>query len=466
MRAWGVALLWAGVFLYYAHYDYLGWLPALGGAAMVLGVSGGIWGLFCGLYRSVEKGSVAYVLSSFLAFLGVVLFQKMLPDSFTPLSSWQEVMGYTCAIGVGVGGGIWAVSRVPRTALLRFFHFFSMGLFLLNGIGWPLYRVLKRGSKTDPVCMNPSSPLRSVYVILLDEHPSPAVLKQVFPQADTLLFRLGKRGFFYNDSLWANPASTLHAVAKVYQVTKGIEKDSIVDFGFLQDAGLLLEAQKKGYDLKGLWPYYGPLQQLPIRWEGNGLFSSAFGHFPWTRPISRWIKHQYDKTFVDRMKKIAGRPPEKPTFYHLHVFLTHAPYSTGQGGAWQPLLDYSLQERVRNAISYTHQVLLEFIDTLLATYRKAHRLEPIILVFSDHGWHIGEPERLGVGDFTLGRRLKHQAFLAAYLPGWDSVAARAAVGAVRDYQALSKLLRQALGAQGVDSCKAAEKLPLPSCGYM
>jgi len=279
------------------------------------------------------------------------------------------------------------------------------------------------------------------------------VLKQLFPQADTFFLRLAQRRFFYNDSLWANPASTLHTLAKAYQVTKGIENDSIVDFGFLQDAVLPLEAQKKGYDLKGLWPYYGPLQQLPIQWEGSGLFSSAFGHFPWTHPISRWIKHRHDKAFVDGMKDLAVHLPEKPTFYHLHVFLTHAPYSTGKGGAWQPLQDYPLQERVRHAISYTHQVVLEFVDTVLATYRKAHRPEPIIFIFSDHGWHIGEPERLGVADVSLRRRLKHQAFLVAYLPGWDTTAARTTVEAVRDYEALAALLRQILGIQPCSPCE-------------
>jgi len=234
----------------------------------------------------------------------------------------------------------------------------------------------------------------------------------------------------------------------------------------LRNAGLLLDAQKEGYEIKGIWPFVGFIQHLPIQWKGNFLFSSAFAYFPWTRPISRWIKHRYDKAFVEGMKKLAVYLPEKPTFYHLHVFLTHFPYSTGKGGTWQPLWGYSFREQVRNAISYTHQVVLEFVDTVLATYRKAHRPEPIILVFSDHGWRTRQLDGVGVANVSLRRRLEHQAFLAAYLPDWDTTAARAAVEAVQDYEALAALLRQILGIQACSPCNASEKLSLPTCGYM
>ncbi|GIV25417.1 MAG: hypothetical protein KatS3mg026_1109 [Bacteroidia bacterium] len=367
-RAWGILLLWPGIFLYYAHWDYLSWLPAFGQAAVVLGVSAAVWGLLCGVYKSIERGSIVYIAGSFLAYLAMIISPKLLAKTALHSYPWLDVVGLACAVGVGVGVGIWTASRPLHTVLLKFFHFFSVGIFLLNAIGWPLYRKIKHHSNTGCAYVNFSPPLRSVYVLLLDEHPSPGVMRQVFPQADTFLFRLSQKGFFYSDSLWATPASTLHTLAKVYQVPIGRDQDSITDFGLLRHAGLLWAAQKKGYELKGLWPYYGPLQQLPIQWEGSWLFSSAFGHFPWTAPIGRWIKHRHDKAFVAEMKKIAGHLPDKPTFYHLHVFLTHAPYSTGTGGAWQPLLAYSLQERVRNATSYSHQEVLAFIDTLLATY--------------------------------------------------------------------------------------------------
>lgn len=449
-KVWGVILLWPGVFLYYAHWDYVPWKFALFQVTVVLGCAGLVWSIFCSLYKDLERGSVFYAAFSSITYLFIFLFHDIFVDYLDFSHSVRDVILYACATGMGVGGGMIAVSWKSFDYIGRFFHFFSIVIFLLNGMVWPLYRLAKH-SRQEKKSFISSSPClsRSVYFIVLDEHPSPTVLSKVLPKSDTFLFSISQEGFLYNDSIWATYASTLHTLAKVYRVPYGIEKGTIIDFGFLRNAHLLLDAQKKGYELRGLLPYYGPLQQLPIQWEGNWLFSSAFGHFPWIRPIGRWIKHLYDKAFVAGMKKISRTLPEKPTIYHLHVFLTHTPYSTGIEGKWQPLDGFSLEEQIRNTISYTHKEVLDFINNLLASYRKAHRPEPIIFIFSDHGWHKGEPEQLGIADPALRRHLKHQAFMAAYLPGWDRTRARAAVEAVQDYEGLSRLLQEALG---MESC--------------
>lgn len=440
----GVWLLWPGVYGYYAQWLYASSLHLWASSVWVLLVAVGVWGLLRLFCRNIQGTNVAFILSTVIAYGGVTGIRYLLGGT---LEKWT----YFLIVGCGGGIGLFLASRVRSfSTWSRFLAFGGGAVFMANWLLWPTYRALISPKATFFAELSPSMegrPARSIYFFLLDEHPSPTVLKALFPRADTLLEQLEARGFVCIDSVWASPASTLHTLARLYQPEYGYADTLISSFGFLRFARLSAKLAIMGYFRKGILPYYPPLQQLSFEWEGLFWPTQLMADWEWGKPFKREIKHFYDTRFLQRLSMVVREVPSAPTFYYLHFFVTHAPFSTGEGGSWQALHDQTLYSRIRGAMGFTAQTLLRAIDTLYAYHERQGQPLPIVIVLSDHGLHLGEPERLGVRDTYLAQRLKHQAFFAVHVPDREREAVRSLLKGRHGLNQLASFIESLLGSE-------------------
>ncbi|GIV22366.1 MAG: hypothetical protein KatS3mg025_0025 [Bacteroidia bacterium] len=426
---------------YYSLWFYTPYLKLLANSLMVFFPLLLLWGI---LYLALRK-----TISTNSWFLAITLTGYLLlwsqQEQIPPFSQYLFYGGALLTVTLP----FWSISLKEK--ILSFFQVFGLLNFAFSHVAWPLYREIKLSSFTLPSLSTPPArtpPERDIYVFLLDEHPSPAVAKYVFPQCDTFLFALQKRGFYVLDSIKTH-GGTLHTLREIYNSRTSLKEDA---FGViaLQNLQTLFLAQEQSYQLHGILPYYPPLQRMPFQWEGYFLPDQAFTELlaPKSRFIASLFKHRYDLSFLEKIQNICAHPPtdERKHFFHFHVFVTHALFATGASRQWLNRQKQPLYTRIRQALALTAQEVLTAVDTLRQAYRRIGKPEPVIVIFSDHGLHLGEPERLGLPEIAphLVEPLHYQAFFAAYIPHGSPAEIHNALSPCHDFPCLSGFLEKLL----------------------
>lgn len=425
---------------YYGLWFYTPYLKLLANSLMVFLLLLPLWLILYFIFRRVTAANSW--------FLAITLAGYLLLWSQRDVPHFSQYFLYGAAL-VAVTFPRW---KTPlKKKILAFFQVFSLLNLAISHVAWPIYREIKLSflSPSWPTTLAAQlPPERDIYVFLLDEHPSPAVAKYVFPQCDTFLLALQKRGFYVLESIKTH-GGTLHTLREIYNASLPLKEDS---FGViaLQNLQIPFLAHQQGYQLHGILPYYPPLQRMPFHWEGYFLPDQAFTELlaPKSRFIASLFKHYYDVSFLEKMQNICAQPPtdKKKHFFHFHVFVTHALFATGENRNWLNRRKQSLYRRIRQALARTAQEVLSAVDTLRQTYQRIGKPEPIIVIFSDHGLHLGEPERLGLPEIAphLVEPLRYQAFFAAYVPHWSPAEIYNTLSPCHDFPCLSRFLEKLL----------------------
>lgn len=459
-KNWAISLFWGGTYLYYAQFYYASGLHIFVYFLTISLISLLIIAFIQLFFVQKTKALAFFGWFSIVLFALLFGYARLKARLAGPVvggySSGDPVIIYGITVPLALGIAILALRIGYWMEITRFFHFFSLGIVGINLILWPGYRMIKtmmyshtvkdeKGVSFRSYSGLSSHALPDIYVILLDEHPSPRTLGGIFPGTDTFFLHLKRRGFLLNDSIWSNVPSTMHVLSCFFQVNDGINRDTIVFWGLLREAELIRKLKEVGYIPYGILPFYLPLQQLDVQWVGYGFPTYEFARWPLLSPLMRNIKHIYDVLFANKLKKFHFIPENGKNFWYIHFFISHGPFATGKGGAFQSINKTHLYQRIQGALRYTHTSVIGFLDTLMTSYRSRGDGMPVILVMSDHGFHLGEPERLGIQDSLWRRRLKHQAFLAAYIPVWDEAKADSAVRACVSHKDVSRLIEEVVG---------------------
>lgn len=397
----------------------------------------------------------------------VLLGDKDRGGIFATLAIFLFVVGADIRIAVLLGGAI-ALLFVERYVLPparrfrwriigRFFSSVTAILLLAIGIqafqaGTPglFVRALTeeapfRAASTVPPPADGTHP--DIYVLLLDGHARPDVLRDIFGYDEAeLLTGLERRGFEVATQSRTNYALTvqvmaamfnmrpLHEIAAVRPLLDNTESRpaGAVIRTAINDGPVLERFREEGYELVALASSYEePGLRSVDRWIDTGeLNEFEVNLFRRTilRPIlpviaPDWVSSSYRNRVENEFKQlgaIAAERRDRPKFVFGHLPSPHAPWVYNADGTPRTVLDIDAMwaetpastglDKPTLIAGYAGQVewvdgrLMEAIDEIVAN----SATPPVIVVFGDHGSWIGADG----GDI----RLRFLPLFAAHMP--------------------------------------------------
>ncbi|HEV8488516.1 MAG TPA: sulfatase-like hydrolase/transferase [Candidatus Limnocylindrales bacterium] len=294
----------------------------------------------------------------------------------------------------------------------------------------------------------PAGTRPDVYILLLDGHARPDVLREIFGYDETpLLAGLEGRGFEIATQSRTNYALTVQVMAAMFNMRPLHEIDSVrplldktssrppgaVIRTAINDGPVLERFREEGYELVALASSYEePALRSVDRWIDTGeLNEFEVNLFRRTilRPIlpivaPDWVSSSYRSRVeneFDALGDIAAERGDRPKFVFGHLPSPHAPWVYNADGSPRTVLDVDAMwaetpastglDKAALIKGYAGQVewvdgrLMEAIDEIVANSARP----PVIIVFGDHGSWIGADG----GDI----RLRFLPLFAARMPG-------------------------------------------------
>jgi Sulfatase len=302
-----------------------------------------------------------------------------------------------------------------------------------------------RAASTVPAPAPGSQP--DIYLLLLDGHARPDVLRRVFGYDETgFVDDLESRGFHVAGQSRTNYALTVQVMASMFNMRPLQDIESVrplldktasrpagsVIRTAINDGPVLQRLRDKGYQLTALASSYEePALRSVDRWIDTGeLNEFEVNMFRRTilRPIlpaiaPDWVSSSYRNRVENEFKTLAALAAERsdrPRFVFGHLPTPHAPWVYNADGTARTVLDIdamwaetpastgldkqTLMDGYAGQIAWTDRRLVQAIDEIVAN----SATPPVIIVFGDHGSWIGADG----GDI----RLRFLPLFAAHMP--------------------------------------------------
>jgi Sulfatase len=302
-----------------------------------------------------------------------------------------------------------------------------------------------RAASTVPPPSAASRP--DIYVLLLDGHARPDVLRQVFGHDETgFMTALGSRGFEVATRSRTNYSITTQVLAGMFNMRPLDEIEAIrplladtasqpagsIIREAINDGPVLPRLRKEGYELVAFASSFEePALRSVDRWIDTGDLNE-FEVNLFRRTILRallpvvapdWVSSNYRsrvETEFRQLAEIAAERSDRPKFVWGHLPTPHAPWFYTADGEPRTVLDVektwaetpantgldleTLMAGYAGQVEWVDRQVVETIDRILASSARP----PVIVVFGDHGSWIGSDG----GDF----RLRFLPLFAARMP--------------------------------------------------
>lgn len=286
-----------------------------------------------------------------------------------------------------------------------------------------------------------------IYVLLLDGHARPDVLRHVFGHDETgFTAALESRGFHVATRSRTNYSITTQVMAGMFNMrpldeieairpliadTASQPAGSIVRMA-INDGPVLPRLREEGYELVAFASSFEePALRSVDRWIDTGDLNE-FEVNLFRRTILRallpvvapdWVSSAYRsrvETEFRQLAEIAAERSDRPKFVWGHLPTPHAPWFYNADGSPRTVLDVektwaetpantgldqrTLMDSYAGQVAWVDRQVVETIDRIVASSARP----PVIVVFGDHGSWIGSDD----GDF----RLRFLPLFAARMP--------------------------------------------------
>jgi hypothetical protein len=392
---------------------------------------------------------VAAAAGALLSGLGrILLGDRDRGGIFATLAIFLFVVGADVLIAVLLGGaiGLLFVERyvVPPArrfrwrVIGRFFSTVTAILLLAIGIqaiqsGTPglIVRALAEEAPFRPASSVPTPSADThpdIYLLLLDGHARPDVLRRVFGHDGSgFVTALETRGFEVATQSRTNYALTVQVMASMFHMRPLQEIDAVrplldntssrppgaVIRTAINDGPVLERFREEGYELVALASSYEqPALRSVDRWIDTGELNE-FEVNLFRRSILRpllplvapdWVSSSYrsrvDNEFLS-LASLAAERSARPRFVFAHLPSPHAPWIRHADGSPRTVLDVdamgaetpastgldkqALIEGYAGQVAWTDRRLIEAVDEIVAN----SATPPVIVAFGDHGSWIG-----------------------------------------------------------------------------
>lgn len=320
-------------------------------------------------------------------------------------------VGLVLGAGLGLAFSIWAGLRVDKTGILVTI----LGVSFLAVQAFSLSRDISRLVEPEPAVpasstsISPSTP--SVWVILLDAHPSPSALRDFYDvDPDPEMARLVDLGFRVWDDARANYS---HTTASVPSLLGGMIFDSTLDSampsllaGLQGGTGLTHSFTDAGYSLRmspAPWSRSscGP---LVVDCQDEGLDERLYFLLRLT-PLADFFPERFGHPMPIGgrrvLESIADFDPSPKHFTFVHSTVSHVPFVLDEDCAVRPS-----REPLEAQFRCTQHLLIEALETIdLET--------DIVIVAADHGLNLLGQGNLEPENWTVRMaRERFSTFLA------------------------------------------------------
>ncbi len=252
----------------------------------------------------------------------------------------------------------------------------------------------------------PDKPLPDVYMIILDENPSHAVLKRYFDyDNEWFIGELRKRGFVVATGAHSNYPRTQHTLSSMFNMTYindlakicGQESTDWSPTFELIDNGRVFQLFKAaGHKMFAYVSYPQLSTYINDRFIKTTFFNyfmqqflqtTAIGLLPGTHEFNNQMAREQRLNILSRLHEQAEN--KEPKIVFAHIYLPHEPFIFDAKGNSVEVAEEIEGERwakvtrdgFKDQTIFIEHKMIELVDKILANSRS----QPIILIQGDHG---------------------------------------------------------------------------------
>ena len=417
--------------------DFLGLLPQglFSTLAVLITFAGLIFFIFWLFWRDLGKAAITSSLFLLLTLSHEYIYSYTI-GKFILSKPVFNVTGFVLSLIIFFAA-IYVVKRADKDLFDANKMIFSIACFflLISFIKIGVYyqssesQSIRNGTESIIQTLIPSNKLRDVYYIILDEHASPEVLRDVmeYKKIDEFVSSLEKKGFFvakqstsnYHDTDFSLPSSLNMRYLTKEEIESAVQLRRLTEDHYLKDFfrdkgynyfnfGTIWRDQENRYADGNITAGNLSFYQLSL-WErtvfypiGTFIVRNYLGDNALELLNSKFISKlisfdkrvRYTKDTIFKLEELAKVPERKgPNFVFAHFFIPHEPYvfdGECRFVAYKEMVKRSQTENYLQAVACIDKKIEALMNTLL----EKSDPDPIIIIQGDHGARFLKPDEL------------------------------------------------------------------------